>query len=104
MLADVRFGSLADMDGADFDVRYTPKADIDQVRQVPIAAMNVCSKQTLYSITPSSARASSAGGTARPSAFAVLRFTINSTLPACCTGRSAEGKSVPAKASNHDIR
>jgi hypothetical protein len=32
MLADVRFGSLADMDGADFDVRYTPKADIDQVR------------------------------------------------------------------------
>jgi hypothetical protein len=41
----------------------------------------------LYSIT-SSARASSDGGTSRPRAFAVFRFTSNSTLVTCCTGRS----------------
>jgi len=31
MLADVAYGSLADMDGADFDVRYT---------ECPLCAMN----------------------------------------------------------------
>src|SRR5262249_598499 len=41
-----------------------------------------------HSIT-SSARASSVGGTSRPSALAVLRLMINSTLVACWTGRSA---------------
>src|SRR6266511_100475 len=41
-----------------------------------------------YSIT-SSARPSSDSGTVRPSAFAVLRLMINSTLVDCCTGRSA---------------
>jgi len=40
-----------------------------------------------YSIT-SSARASSAAGTSRPSALAVVRFMMNSNLAACITGRS----------------
>ena len=46
------------------------------------------SKLQSYSIT-SSARASSVCGTLRPSAFAVLRLTISSTLVDRWTGRSA---------------
>src|SRR5262245_10115831 len=41
-----------------------------------------------HSIT-SSARASSVGGMRRPSALAVIRFTIRSNLVGCWTGRSA---------------
>jgi hypothetical protein len=41
-----------------------------------------------YSIT-SSARASSIGGTSRPSAFAVLRLITSSYLVGAWTGRSA---------------
>ena len=41
-----------------------------------------------YSIT-SSARASSVGGTSRPSALAVLRLMTSSNLVGACTGRSA---------------
>src|SRR6516164_8519401 len=41
-----------------------------------------------HSIT-SSARASSVGGTSRPSAFAVLRLITSSNLVGACTGRSA---------------
>src|SRR5215469_15398662 len=41
-----------------------------------------------HSIT-SSARASSVGGTSRPSALAVLRLMRSSILLACCTGKSA---------------
>ena len=48
----------------------------------------MCSKQHLYSIT-SSARASSDGGTVRPSALAVLRLITSSYLVGACTGRSA---------------
>jgi hypothetical protein len=40
-----------------------------------------------YSIT-SSARASSVGGTSRPSALAVLRLMTSSNLVGCATGRS----------------
>src|SRR5262245_15389012 len=43
---------------------------------------------SFHSIT-SSARPSSGSGTARPSARAVLRLIISSTLVACCTGGSA---------------
>src|SRR5262245_15417172 len=43
---------------------------------------------TDHSIT-SSARASSVGGTSRPSALAVLRLITNSYLVGACTGRSA---------------
>src|SRR5882757_9832354 len=42
----------------------------------------------VHSIT-SSARASTVSGTARPSAFAVLRFITSSNLVGACTGRSA---------------
>ena len=41
-----------------------------------------------YSIT-SSARASSVGGTVRPSTLAVIRLTTRSNLVGCSTGRSA---------------
>ena len=41
-----------------------------------------------HSIT-SSARASSVGGTSRPSALAVLRFRMSSNFVGCMTGRSA---------------
>ena len=40
-----------------------------------------------HSIT-SSARASSVGGTCRPSAFATLRLMMSANLVGCCTGRS----------------
>src|SRR5215470_1156540 len=42
----------------------------------------------LHSIT-SSARPSSVGGTARPSAFAVIRLMTRSNLVGCSTGMSA---------------
>ena len=42
----------------------------------------------LHSIT-SSARASSVGGTSKPSAFVVLRLITSSYLVGVCTGRSA---------------
>src|SRR5262249_34122025 len=42
----------------------------------------------VHSIT-SSARASSDGGSSRPSALAVLRLIVSSYLVGCCTGRSA---------------
>src|SRR5262245_53810456 len=42
-----------------------------------------------HSIT-SSARASSVGGTSRPSALAVLRLMISSTLVTCWTGKSTD--------------
>src|SRR5262245_26034848 len=51
----------------------------------PSSAMNA---RLFHSIT-SSARASSAGGTVRPSAFAVLRLMLSSYLVGACTGRSA---------------
>jgi hypothetical protein len=53
-----------------------------------ISGLMHCSKKLLYSIT-SSARASSDGGTVRPSALAVLRLMTNSNLVGCWTGKSA---------------
>src|SRR5262245_6800320 len=47
-----------------------------------------CELGAFHSIT-SSARASSVGGTSRPSALAVLRFTTSSYFVGACTGRSA---------------
>jgi hypothetical protein len=46
------------------------------------------SRPPSYSMT-SSARASSEGGTVRPSVLAVLRLMISSNLVDCITGRSA---------------
>src|SRR5262245_9017949 len=51
-----------------------------------LCAVSRCSKQHPYSIT-SSARASSEGGTVRPSAFAVLRLTTSSNLVGCSIGK-----------------
>src|SRR5262249_38544852 len=45
-------------------------------------------RAAVHSIT-SSARASSVGGTSRPSALAVLRLITSSYLVGACTGRSA---------------
>jgi hypothetical protein len=70
---------------SDFCNTIAPKADFDlrscDVADVPIAAVSRCSTEC-YSIT-SSARASSKGGTSRPSAFAVLRLITNSNLVGC---------------------
>jgi hypothetical protein len=55
---------------------------------VPKAVLSRCNKLRCYSIT-SSARASSVGGTSRPSAFAVLRLMTSSNLVGCITGKSA---------------
>jgi hypothetical protein len=52
------------------------------------AAVSNRSKAAHYSIT-SSARASRVGGTVRPSACAVIRFTTRSNLVGCSTGISA---------------
>jgi hypothetical protein len=52
------------------------------------ATFALAAKGAPYSIT-SSARASNVGGTARPSAVAVLRLITNSYLVGACTGRSA---------------
>jgi hypothetical protein len=61
---------------------------------VPIPALSRCNKvrrqracSAAYSIT-SSARASSEGGTVRPSAFAVLRLSTSSSFVGCWIGRS----------------
>src|SRR5689334_11963612 len=48
-----------------------------------------CTAVKTHHSTTSSARASSAGGTVRPSALAVLRLIANSYLVGCWTGRLA---------------
>src|SRR5262245_3101965 len=55
-----------------------------EARRPPFSARSGCD----YSIT-SSARASSIGGTSRPSALAVLRLMTSSYFVGACTGRSA---------------
>jgi hypothetical protein len=54
---------------------------------LPPAGSHQLTAGALYSIT-SSARASSEGGTVRPSAFAVLRLITSSNLVGACTGSS----------------
>jgi hypothetical protein len=74
---DVRFGSLADIASRLLNVRFTLESGHDS----DIAECPLCAKRrpsALYSII-SSARPSSGSGTVRPSALAVLRFTISST-------------------------
>src|SRR6516164_11270905 len=69
-----------------------PKADIGthsrDVRFVPGADILRCGRDRPYSST-SSARARTDGGTARPSALAVLRLITSSYLVGACTGKSA---------------
>src|SRR2546430_3821805 len=64
----------------------TPKPGIRE-QYLPGAAVSRCSNTACYSIT-SSARASSIGGTSRPSAFAVLRLIVRSYLVGAFTGKS----------------
>jgi hypothetical protein len=73
-------------------VRFTPNKQTPTERVQCDASCQLLThapqQRAAYSMT-SSARPSSGKGTVIPSARAVLRFTINSTLVACCTGRSA---------------
>jgi len=70
----------------------TPESDliVARSRNVAMGQIRTHAPQqgTSYSITWS-ARTSSVGGTARPSAFAVFRLTSNSNLVACSIGKSA---------------
>jgi hypothetical protein len=78
--------------GSVIDVRFTPDATNaaqqrnDAMCQKPPRA--IAARQTIYSIT-SSARASSVGGTSRPSALAVPRLMTSSNRVARSTGTSA---------------
>jgi hypothetical protein len=63
----------------------TERVQCDAMCHKPTYAVQ---QRKLYSIT-SSARASSVGGTSRPSAFATIRLTTRSNLVGCSTGRSA---------------
>jgi hypothetical protein len=89
---DVRDGSKADIALGPRHVRFTPESGHSPTRSGcllwAISGLMHCSKQHLYSIT-SSARASSEGGTVRPSALAVLRLITSSNLVGACTGRAA---------------
>ncbi len=68
------------------NVRFAPKSGHVRCKQeCPLSAN---SGHCAYSMT-SSAVASSDCGMVRPSAFAVLRLTINSYLVGACTGMSA---------------
>src|SRR6266403_5819753 len=58
------------------------------VRFVPTRDLRTAAKKDYYSTT-SSASASKVGGTATPSAFAVLRLSTKTNLLACSIGRSA---------------
>ena len=61
-MADVRFGSKADMCGAQRYVRYVPEADI---------------QRRFYSM-PSSTGVSKVGGTVRPNSMVVLKLMTSS--------------------------
>jgi hypothetical protein len=63
-------------------------AEVTPMSGVGASAVSRCSKLYRYSIT-SSARASSDGGTSRPSAVAVFRLITSSYLVGFCTGKSA---------------
>ena len=84
-VAHVRFGSKADMCSAKGHVRFTPKSGhVRRTSRCPLCAnsgLMQCSKLYRYSII-SAARASSAGGKLRPSAFAVFRLIRSSNLVA----------------------
>src|SRR5262245_486489 len=87
----VRFGSSADKATLKGSVRFTSKSrQTGDIPECPLSANSDrmhCSKQAGYSIT-SSARASSIGGTSKPSALAVLRLVSNSSFVDCSIGNS----------------
>src|SRR5882757_10065287 len=67
-----------------FEAHYGLKPDIAPCPKRAMNGLMRRSKRHLYSITLS-ARPSSEGGTARPSALAVLRLTISSDFVGACT-------------------
>ena len=89
--ANVRFGSFATF-ARRWHVRFAPKsdhgADVPKSTLCATSGFGTAATQNLYSIT-SSARASSVGGTVRPSALAVLRLRTSSNLTGRSTGKSA---------------
>src|SRR5262245_50631793 len=98
---DVRFGSQADICGAKCDVRFTPNSDRESgLPQTvmpalpPKADMCGCDGACLLRARSGhhwiiwSARASSGGGTVRPSALAVLRLIVSSKFVGNSTGSS----------------
>src|SRR6516225_9783362 len=91
-VADVRFGSKADISECLDDVRFTPKSghwnSLVECLLCAKSRHSALPEERRYSIT-SSARESSDGGTVRPSALAVLRLITVSYLVGACTGRSA---------------
>jgi hypothetical protein len=90
--AYVGYGSFTSFKRCARYVRSSPKsgdkADIAGLRIRAITGREQMQQSQCYSIT-SSARASSASGTVRPSALAVLRLSTVSYLVGACTGRSA---------------
>ena len=90
VLADVRFGSKADMCGAKWHVRFTTKSGhVQCTSRCPLCANSGLvhrGKQHRYSIT-SSARPTN--GRLRPNALAVLRLIVNSNLVGWMTGSAA---------------
>ena len=81
------FGSLADILRCGSYVRFTPNSGHVQYISPCLLCAN-SGHRAVQSITWS-ARASSAGGTVRLSALAVLRLIASSYLVGACTGRSA---------------
>ena len=80
--------------GADSEEKHEPASDVDTALVDRLKALDPnrpireADIGQVYSIT-SPARASTAGGTVRPRAFAVLRLIASSYLVAACTGSSA---------------
>ena len=85
---DVRLGSFSAKSCRPDDVRFTP--DSDRTADLVVGPFRATTghQSDIYSIN-SSARPSSDSGTVRPSALAVLRLMISSTLVDCWTGISA---------------
>ena len=78
--------SLIALEDAARIITHLPVA-VSNVIAVAYQTAGLCVLPPFHSIT-SSARASSVGGTARPSALAVLRLTTSSNFVGCTTGRS----------------
>src|SRR6516165_1489963 len=91
LVADVRFGSKADIGAPSADVRFTPNSGHwNSVVECPLCARSghwAPQQKSTYSIT-SSAAFSRRSGTSRPSAFAVFRLMINGKLTGIWIGRS----------------
>jgi hypothetical protein len=82
--------------------RSTIANPVPSAQQLTDAPKQTTRRGSGYSIT-SSARASSVGGTSRPSAFAVLRLMTNATRVDCSTGKSAGFSPLRMRSRNPSI-